>query len=378
MPWKLPRDLDTPALVIDLDVLEANVAAMATDLDQHGLALRPHAKTHKSIEVARRQRDAGAVGLTVATVGEAEVFAAAGFDDLFIAYPLVALGPKAKRLRTLAEHVRLRVGVDSPEAAAMLGHAARGAPGIEVLIELDSGQHRSGVTPPDAAEVAAACRKAGLRVVGVFTFPGHAYAGPGSAACAAEDEARVLSEGEGALRAAGFDVEVRSGGSTPTARHASTSRGPAGALADATAVVDEQRPGVYVFNDRVQVALGRCRPEDVALVVAATVVSAVGPGRFVVDAGTKALSPERFDYLEGFGSLTDRLGSGDEDGATIARLAEHHGIVESPAYRPVLGEVVALVPNHVCPVVDHFDSYVVTRNGRVVDRWPVDARGRLT
>ncbi|HYA67459.1 MAG TPA: alanine racemase, partial [Acidimicrobiales bacterium] len=276
MPWELPRNLDTPALVVDLSVLEANVASMATHLADRGIALRPHAKTHKSIEIARRQCDAGAVGLTVATLGEAEVFAAAGFDDLFIAYPLVALGPKVERLRALAERSRLRVGVDSSEAAAALGRTGCVGRGIEVLIELDSGQHRSGVAVREAPEVAAACRDAGLRVVGVFTFPGHAYAEPGAAARAALDEARVLSEGESALRGAGYEIEVRSGGSTPTVRHASAA--PHEEVDHAAVVTHEQRPGVYVFNDRVQVAIGSCRTEDVALVVAATVVSRAGPG----------------------------------------------------------------------------------------------------
>jgi D-serine deaminase-like pyridoxal phosphate-dependent protein len=388
MPWELPRDVDTPALVVDLDVLGANVAAMATDLAARGLVLRPHAKTHKSVEIARRQRDAGAVGLTVATLGEAEVFAAAGFDTLFVAYPLVASGPKAPRLRALADRARLRVGVDSVDAAGFLGSATAGGPGIEVLVELDSGQHRTGVAPAGAPRVAEACRAAGLEVVGVFTHPGHAYERPGSSARAADDEARVLAEGRAALQAAGFAVTVRSGGSTPTARHARRLPAPPGADATGT---DEQRPGSYVFNDRSQVALGSCRPQDVALVVAATVVSAA-PARFVVDAGSKALSPERIGFLPGFGGLAGRPGDAgrpadgyrdgdaagdDDDRPTIGRLFEHHGVVEARGAIPKVGDVVAVVPNHVCPVVDHFDRYVVTRRGRVVDHWPIDARGRL-
>jgi len=372
MPWELPRDLDTPALVVDLDVLEANVAAMATDLAARGLALRPHAKTHKSIEIARRQRDAGAVGLTVATLGEAEVFAAAGFDDLFVAYPLIATGPKAGRLRALADRAHLRVGVDSVDGAGILGSAA-GRPGIEVLVELDSGQHRTGVAPPDAPRVAEACRAAGLEVVGVFTHPGHAYDRPGSSARAAHDETRVLAEGQLALRATGFEVTVRSGGSTPTARHAR--RVPPSPGADATGT-DEQRPGSYVFYDRAQLALGSCRPEDVALVVAATVVSPA-PGRFVGDAGSKALGAERPAFLHGFGALARGPGDAGGEERAVRRLSEHHGVVEGGGPMPKVGEVLAIVPNHVCPVVDHFDHYVVTRRGRVVDRWPVDARGRL-
>jgi D-serine deaminase-like pyridoxal phosphate-dependent protein len=373
MPWELPRDLDTPALVVDLDTLEANVASMAADLGARGVALRPHAKTHKSLEVARCQRAAGARGLTVATLGEAEVFVEGGFDDIFVAYPVAATGPKAPRLRALAERAHLRVGVDSVDGAALVGRAAGLRSGLEVLIELDAGHHRSGVTPAHAPAIAEAAADAGLRVVGVFTHPGHVYAEPGAAARAAADEEDALAEGARALAHAGVEVQVRSGGSTPTARHAAAAPD-GGDTGDAPVV--EQRPGSYVFNDRVQVALGSCAPGDVALVVATTVVSLAQPGHVVVDAGSKALSPERVGFLAGFGEVPgwDAPGGGP---VVVQRLSEHHGIVEAPARRPAVGDVVAVVPNHVCPVVDHFDRYVVVRHGRVVDRWPVDARGRL-
>jgi D-serine deaminase-like pyridoxal phosphate-dependent protein len=386
MPWELPRDLDTPALVVDIDVLEANVGAMATDLAARHIALRPHVKTHKSVEIARRQRAAGATGLTVATIGEAEVFADAGFDDLFIAYPIVAGGPKADRLRALLGRAHLRVGVDSRRAAAMLGRALGPHSGLAARIELDSGQHRSGVAPAEAAVVAQACADAGIEVEGVFTHPGHAYGGPGAVAGAAEDEARVLAAGAAALAQAGFDARVRSGGSTPTVRRHLPLTDPGPRSPRARAPVVEQRPGSYVFNDRIQVALGSCTPEGVSLVVAATVVSTAQPGRFVVDAGSKALSSDRVDFLPGFGVVVGAAGRGaagaaaEPDGpdAVVVRLSEHHGVVETARRRPDIGDVVAVVPNHVCPVVDHFDHYVVVRDGVVVDRWPVDARGRLT
>jgi len=368
MPWELPRDLDTPALVVDLDTLEANVASMAADLGARGVALRPHAKTHKSLEIARRQRAAGAAGLTVATLGEAEVFADGGFDDVFVAYPVIADGPKRRRIAALAERIRLRVGVESPEAAALIGGALGPASGLEVLVELDSGHHRTGVRPADAPGVAAACAAAGLDVVGVFTHPGHAYAAPGCPDGAARDEDAALAAGALALARAGFEARVRSGGSTPTARL--VAGGGDGAAGEA-ATVTEQRPGSYVFNDRIQQALGSAAGGDVALAVATTVVSVSRPGCFVVDAGSKALSLDHVDFLEGFGEVWGW------QGAVVTRLSEHHGIVEAPARRPAVGEVVAVVPNHVCPVVDHFDHYVVVRRGRVVDRWPVDARGRL-
>ena len=370
MPWDLPRDLDTPALVVDLDALEANLASMASHAAACAVELRPHAKTHKSVEIARRQRAAGAVGLTVATLGEAEVFAAAGFDDLFVAYPLVAVGPKATRLRALSERTRLRVGVAHAEGAALAGRALGPRSGVEVLVELDSGQHRTGVSPEQAPALAAACADAGLVVVGLFTHPGHAYAGPGAPASAAADEARVLAEGAAHLAASGVEVRVLSGGSTPTVRVPAPA--PAGASGGSARV--EQRPGTYVFNDRVQCALGAADAEQVALVVASTVVSS-GGGRFVLDAGSKALSAERAEYVRGHGAVPDDGGPGA--GAVVTRLSEHHSTAETGGPLPEVGDVVAVVPNHVCPVVDHFDRYVVVRHGEVAGTWPVDARGRL-
>ncbi|HUO48393.1 MAG TPA: alanine racemase [Acidimicrobiales bacterium] len=376
MPWELPRDLDTPALVVDLDRLEANVASMAAHAAACHVELRPHAKTHKSIEIARRQLDAGAVGLTVATVGEAEVFSAVGVDDLFIAYPLVAAGPKAQRLRVLRDRARVRVGVASPAGAARLADALGPRSGLEVLLELDAGHHRTGVGIEEAPALARAGADAGLEVVGVFTHPGHAYAGPGAVAGAASDEARTLAEAAIRLTAAGFEPLVLSGGSTPTTR----------ALAPGTPApsapgtwVHEQRPGSYVFNDRVQCALGAAGPEEVALVVASTVVASGPGGRFVCDAGSKALGAERLDYVTGFAAVAAEQGRAGpaEPAAVLTRLSEHHGMAGTVGNPPVVGEVVALVPNHVCPVVDHFDHFVVVRAGQVVDHWPVDARGRL-
>jgi D-serine deaminase-like pyridoxal phosphate-dependent protein len=368
MPWELPRDLDTPALVVDLGRLEANLASMASHAATAGVALQPHAKTHKSVEIARRQRAHGAHGLTVATVGEAEVFATAGFDDLFVAYPLLPTGPKATRLRAVGDLARVRVGVAAPEAAPLLARALDATTRAQVLVELDAGHHRTGVSPEEAVAVARACADAGLEVVGVFTHPGHVYGGPGAAAGAAADEARVLAEGAQRLAHAGFEPRVLSGGSTPTARLA------APPATDRWA--HEQRPGSYVFNDRIQCALGAAVPDQVATVVAATVVARGPGGRFVIDAGSKALGAERVDYLVGFGEVVDGGGAGGP-GSVVTRLSEHHGTVETIREPPAPGTVVAVVPNHVCPVVDHFDEYLVADGGEIVDRWPVDARGRL-
>jgi D-serine deaminase-like pyridoxal phosphate-dependent protein len=357
----LPEGLDTPCLVVNLERLEANLAGMAALLAGRGVALRPHTKTHRCTAIARRQLEAGAAGLTVASLGEAEVFADSGADDLFVAYPLWAAGPKAARLRALHERVRLRVGLDSAAAAAVLAAAVAGSGRpLEVLVEVDAGLRRTGVAPAAAGAVAAAAGRAGLAVVGAFTHGGHAYGGPERVAAAAADERRALERAAEALARAGFDAAVLSAGSTPTA-----------ALSAAGAVTEE-RPGTYVFGDRQQVALGACRPGQVALVVAATVVSAALPGQVVLDAGSKALALDRPAWLAGHGELPAW------PGLTLTRLTEEHGVAEvaAGAARPQPGEVVAVVPNHACPVVNLFDQLLLARGGRLVGAWPVDSRGR--
>lgn len=352
-------DPSTPYLVVDADVLDRNLRRAATTARTRGLVLRPHAKTHKCLEIARRQIALGAGGLTVATVGEAEVFAAAGFGDLFIAYPVWVSGGRVARLRALAEQVSLRIGVDSVEGVQALASAASGA-GIAVLVEVDSGHHRSGVQPEAAGEVAAAASRAGLEVLGVFTFPGHGYQ-PDGRGQAAADEATALDVGARSLQRVSVDPVVRSGGSTPTA-----------ALADAASLT-EMRPGVYAFNDAQQAELGSCGWSDVALTAAATVVSRSGQ-QVVVDAGSKVLGADRPTWTTGGGRLLDH------PDARIVALSEHHGTVVFPegSALPALGEVVRVVPNHVCSAVNLGDQLVVVSAGRQVEHWAVAARGANT
>ncbi|HET9083875.1 MAG TPA: alanine racemase, partial [Candidatus Limnocylindrales bacterium] len=199
--------IDTPALIVDLDRVDAAIARMGEAMSERGVALRPHAKTHKSVEIGRRQVAAGAVGLTVGTVGEAEVFADGGLDDLFIAYPMVPAGPKARRLRDLVQRARLRVGIDSVVGAHAVADAlADDRERVSVLIEIDCGAHRTGVAPNDAGPVAAAATHLGLDVIGVFTHGGHGYHGPEARAAAADDEVHGLTEAAASLRAAGIEA----------------------------------------------------------------------------------------------------------------------------------------------------------------------------
>ncbi|MGA2208835.1 MAG: alanine racemase [Acidimicrobiales bacterium] len=347
----------TPCVVVDRDILERNIAAMSGAAVAGGWALRPHAKTHKCLEIARRQLDAGAVGITVATVAEAEVFVEAGCTDVFIAYPLWVDRPRGARLSALLERSSLRVGVDSAAGAEALARHTTADGMLEVLVEIDSGHHRTGVPPDEAGAVAAASVAAGLRVDGVFTFPGHAY-GPGLAGPAAADEAAALDRAAGSLRAAGISAEVLSGGSTPTA------------AVTAPGTLTELRPGVYVFGDAQQLELGTCTIDDIALTVAATVVSRAG-GRVVLDAGSKVLGADRPAWASGFG----RLAAHAE--ARISALSEHHATVAYPPDSPLpeLGAVVRVVPNHVCATVNLADELLVVAEGVEVDRWRVAARG---
>jgi D-serine deaminase-like pyridoxal phosphate-dependent protein len=353
----LPPELETPRLVVDHDVLERNLVAMADRARDHGLALRPHAKTHKCLEIARRQVALGAVGLTVATVGEAELFADAGFTDLFIAYPVWAAGSRGPRLRALAERVALRVGADSVEGVEVLAPALVGTE-AEVVVEVDSGHHRTGVSPRSAQGVATAALRSGLGVAGVFTFPGHSYQ-PGRPQQAAADEAHALLEADAALRQAGVPGGLRSGGSTPTA--ALVRQGE----------LNEIRPGVYVFNDAQQVELGAADWDAVALTAAATVVSRHGRD-VILDAGSKVLGADRLAWATGGGRLPDH------PGARIGGLSEHHATVSFPedAPLPEVGSVVRVAPNHVCAAVNLADVLLVISNGVVVDQWQVAARGK--
>jgi D-serine deaminase-like pyridoxal phosphate-dependent protein len=361
LTFRLPRGLDTPRVVVDLPRVEANIARLQREMDARGIALRPHAKTHKSVAVARLQLAAGARGITVGTLGEAEVFVAAGIGDVFIAYPLWATGPKAARLRAIHDTAPdLRVGVDSAAGAERLAAAVAGSPRrLAVLVEIDAGNHRTGLArPEDVVGVARAARAAGLEVAGIFSHGGHGYR-VGAAASAGHDEVRALEAATLALRDEGIEIATISAGSTPTM------------LSAAAGAVTEMRAGTYAYGDRQQWALGAIPADGCAVAVAATVVS-VQADRVVLDAGAKALTKDRAEWLAGFGAI---VGFPD---LVIERLNDYHGVVAAPAglERPALGDVVAVIPNHVCPVVDLVDAVVAVRADGSTADWPVDARGR--
>jgi D-serine deaminase-like pyridoxal phosphate-dependent protein len=357
----LPDSLDTPRVIVDVARVEANIRRLQAELDARGIALRPHAKTHKSVAIARMQLAAGARGLTVGTIGEAEVFAEAGIEDLFLAYPIWAEGPKAARVRALHDAVPgFRVGVDSVGGAARLAAAIAGSGRpLQVLVEIDPGLRRTGVASPAASvEVARAARASGLAVEGVFSHGGHSYR-PGAAQTAGEEEIRSVAAAADALLGDGFEISVISAGSTPTMLTAAGGR------------VTEIRAGTYVLGDRQQWLLGAIPNEGCAAVVAATVVS-VFDDRVVMDAGAKALTKDRAEWVTGYGAV---VGYPD---LVIDRLSDYHGVALVPpgVPRPALGEVVAIVPNHICPVIDLVDDFLAVAADGTAQVWPVDARGR--
>jgi D-serine deaminase-like pyridoxal phosphate-dependent protein len=356
--------LSTPAVVVDLDVLEKNIARQARRAREAGVRLRPHAKTHKCPEIGRMQREAGAWGLSLAKVGEAEVFVEHGFDDLFVAFPVVG-EDKGRRLLALADRARLAVGTDSVEAARTLAapfQAARRT--LDVMLKVDVGYGRVGVLPERAVEVAGAVAALpGLRLRGIFTHAGHGY-GAGSRAEVdevAKAEGERLAATAADLRAAGLEVGEVSVGSTPTAARAMQVPG-----------VTECRPGNYVFHDASQVALGTCGLEDCALTIIATVVSVPARDRAVVDAGSKTLSSDPLrPRAGGHGWILGRT-------SRLDRLSEEHGVIavaEGESFR--VGERVRILPNHACVVANLHDRLIGVSGDRVEALLEVAARGRV-
>jgi D-serine deaminase-like pyridoxal phosphate-dependent protein len=355
--------LETPVPLVDLDRLERNLNRMAEYASRHGLALRPHTKTHKSPRVATEQVRRGAVGLTCATLLEAEVMSEV-CDDILLAYPPVGRA-KLQRLLALPDDIELTVALDSIEVAEALAHAA-GEQGrtVGVYVELDVGMHRVGL--PAIEDALALVRHVSERPPliyrGITFYPGHIRAPVGEQ----DEEVARLSSGVRAaietLDRAGLRPGVVSGGSTPTITTAHEIEG-----------LTEIRPGTYAYNDRITQQTGACSWDDCALTVLATVVSTAVPGQAVIDAGSKALGREPAAGPEdGFAALIDR------PEVTMQRLSEEHGILDlrHSDWRPAVGEQVRVVPNHVCFAVHLHEVVYGMRGNRIETSWPVSARGR--
>jgi D-serine deaminase-like pyridoxal phosphate-dependent protein len=355
--------LETPIPLVDLDRLERNLDRVAGYASRHGLALRPHIKTHKSPRVAVEQLRRGAVGLTCATLLEAEVMSEV-CDDILLAYPPVG-GSKLQRLLAIPDDIELTVALDSIEVAEALAHAAgqRGRT-VGVYIELDVGMRRVGLPAIEDAVALArhVSQRQPLAYRGITFYPGHIRAPVGQQD---EEIARLNNGVRGAIEAldrAGLRPDVVSGGSTPTITRAHEIEG-----------LTEIRPGTYAYNDRITQQAGACGWDDCALTVLATVVSTAVPGQAVIDAGAKALGREPGAAAEdGFAALLDR------PEVTVQRLSEEHGILDlrNSDWRPTVGEQIRLVPNHVCVVVHLHEVIYGMRGDRIETSWPVSARGR--
>jgi len=358
-------ELDTPALLLDLDRLQANLDRVAQIARAADLKLRPHAKTHKSPHIAQLQLQRGAVGITVAKIGEAEVMADAGIQDIFIAHQIV--GPqKIERLLALARRINIAVAVDSTQVAAPLSTAfAQQGLRLSVLLEVDIGLRRSGVPPEEALDLARHINTLpGLNLVGLFTYPGLAYAArsENEVAGIAAHEARTMAQLARQI-APIADVAARiSGGSTPTAPHYHPDCG-----------LTEIRPGTYVFNDRTQISRWAARPTDCALTILSTVVSTPAPGRAVLDAGSKALATDIAPDSPGYGMLKE------DNAALLVKLDEEHGLLDlsQAALKLHVGDKVEVIPNHACVVCNLHDELVAVRSGEVLETWPIAARGKL-
>ena len=360
---------DTPEIVLDLDVVRANIDRAAATARELGVALRPHTKTHKLPQIAHMQIEAGAAGVQVAKLGEAEVMADAGIDDILVGYPIVG-EVKLARLAALAARVSISVTIDSDEVAAGISRVAREQGlTIPVLVELDTGMRRLGLAPgPGAADFAErAAALPGIEIAGVFTHEGHVYTQ------ARDDAERERLTREACMATVATAEEIRSRG-LPAAV---VSVGSAGTFRFAVRCpgVTEVRPGTYVFNDRSQIAQGAATPADLAAFVIVTVVSRPVPGRIVVDAGTKVLTSDRMLVPDPPASFGWVWGHDDWD---VVRLSEEHGVLEVPPEAEVrIGDRLAIVPNHVCPTINLASAVTVVEGGRVAGRWPVAARGRV-
>lgn len=360
-------DLDTPAVLIDLDKLEQNIQRMAAFAKAQRLHLRPHIKTHKIPQIAFLQLRAGAVGITCQKLGEAEIMAAAGIDDIFITYMIIG-APKLERLVQLKRRATICTAADSEEAIAPLA-ARMQREGLqhEIMIEVNTGLNRCGVLPgePVLALVQRLQQYPSLKLRGIFTHEGQAYHFPNPdererVALQAAEEMRRTAE---LLRAHGHPCEVVSVGSTPSAL-----------LIDKAEGVTELRPGNYVFYDRTQLKLGACTEDQIAASVLATVVSRPAPDRAIVDAGNKTMCTDNAaDFNNTIGSV---VGYPD---LTFHYSSEEHGRMTSKTgvMNLKVGDRLRLLPNHACGMMNMHDEVYGVRSDHVEAVWKVAARGKV-
>jgi D-serine deaminase-like pyridoxal phosphate-dependent protein len=360
----LVADLETPALVIDLEVMERNLRRAAEYTTAHRLRFRPHTKTHKIPALGRLQLELGAVGLTVAKVGEAEVMLGAGPPDLLLEYPTIGHG-KLKRLADVARKARVTVAIDSVEAARELSEVA-GECGVRfgALAEIDVGLGRVGVSPGEAllGLVKLIARLDNLDFEGIAFFPGHIRKLDEVGEQALTKLGNLLQTILSDLRHAGFEARVVSGGNTTTLLHSHRVPG-----------LNEIRSGTYIFNDRNSIYSDACAVEDCATTVLATVVSVARPGQMIIDGGSKTFSADHYIGGGGYGYVVEA------PEAVFHKMSEEHGWVDVSRvdHRFKVGERVHVIPNHVCPTVNEHDVAYGVIGERVEEVWRVEGRGKL-
>lgn len=356
-----PDRVETPVGYVDVDRARRNARTVASYAAEHGLAWRPHIKTHKSLAIARLQLEAGARGLTVATPREAEVMASLT-DDLLLAYPPVGEG-KLERVVRLAQRADLKVALDSEAVLRPLATAAA-ASGVRVgvLVEVDTGLGRVGVQT--AADVLALARRTvalpGVVFRGVAFYPGHVRGPRADQSEALAHVSARVTEIVATLRDADLAPEIVSGGSTPTLWRSHEIAG-----------LTEIRSGSCIFFDREGLAVGVASTDDLAYTVLTTVVSTAVPGRAVVDAGSKALAKEERGGDVGYGFVLEH------PEVSVLGLSEEHGVLDiaNSPWVPSVGERVRIVPNHVCVSVNLQDRLLGLEDDRH-DWIPLEARGR--
>ena len=346
--------IQTPAVLVDLDVAKRNILRFQAYADAHGLKVRPHIKTHKLPAIAEMQLRAGAVGVTCQKVSEAEAMAAGSalIRDVLITYNIVG-EEKLRALRALADKVRLAVVADNRTVIEGLSQAFAGRePALTVLVECNTGADRCGVaSPEEAAELAGAVAAApGLAFGGLMTYPP-----TGGTA----DVQVFMSRAKALIEAMGMTVACVSSGGTPDMM-----------AAHMAPIATEYRPGTYAYNDRSLVARGACGWDDCALSVLTTVVSTPAANRAIVDAGSKILTSDLLG-LTGYGHV---LGRPD---IAVDQLSEEHGRLRAEAIALKVGQRLRIVPNHACVVTNMVDAVHVVSGGEVVATWPVTARGKV-
>lgn len=359
-------EVETPALIVSEEILHSNIVRMAAFAKSNDVGLRPHIKTHKTPQVARLQLAAGAIGITCAKVGEAEVMVhEAGVQDVLIAYPTVGVS-KYERLVALMDHARIIQAVDSLAAAKLIsGTMTKFDVHMDVAIEVNTGQNRSGVHygQDTIALARLIVRLPNLHLVGIMTHEGHANsAPPEDIEEAAMTAGRDMVETADAIRAEGIELPMVSVGSSPAAFYTPKVKG-----------VTEMRPGTYVFNDNSALRYGRFGVSDMAARFVATVVSRPAEDRALLDTGSKSLAMDPSKGHPGHGYIVGH------PKAIIVKLSEEHGVVELPAGESgfEVGDRVEVIPNHICPTVNLMDELFIVRDGHVVDSWRIAARGKV-